>query len=86
MATLVMAAVIKNNGLGTGGINFDAKIRYTYLHSCHGLVFAACWVVLLGMIVRSWLHLRAVQPIDSRFLPVCRLTLSAAQMLEYAIP
>jgi xylose isomerase len=27
MATLVMAAVIKNNGLGTGGINFDAKIR-----------------------------------------------------------
>jgi xylose isomerase len=27
MATLVMAAVIKNDGLGTGGINFDAKIR-----------------------------------------------------------
>ncbi|WIA35467.1 hypothetical protein OEZ86_003904 [Tetradesmus obliquus] len=27
MATLVMAVVVKNNGLGSGGINFDAKIR-----------------------------------------------------------
>jgi xylose isomerase len=27
MATLVMAVVVKNGGLGTGGINFDAKIR-----------------------------------------------------------
>lgn len=26
-ATLLMGVLIKNKGLGTGGINFDAKIR-----------------------------------------------------------
>jgi xylose isomerase len=26
-ATLLMGVLIKNGGLGTGGINFDAKIR-----------------------------------------------------------
>jgi len=27
-ATLLMGVLIKNGGLGTGGINFDAKIRW----------------------------------------------------------
>lgn len=28
-ATLVMGVLLKNGGLGSGGINFDAKLRYS---------------------------------------------------------
>lgn len=53
-ATLLMGVLIKNDGLGTGGINFDAKIRYVQcthmlracMHACAHM--PAVWVTCEG--------------------------------------